>query len=242
MTLAEIQQLYAQGNIPQAMEAVWAEVHEERSKDDPELGQLKVIRAWCHWRRQEWNDARQWLQEAEEAGGAEQRTKALRAYFAAYRDKDDVALEAIAKELVDDVDVQNALVIRARDADSNAVALDQLEIVLAPFSQSHEISVANLYHNAARFMLAKGSTEEDFAAAFSLINDALERYGSTMHWHHRAAANYWKSVILERLGRGELAKKAKVASAKLWEKAVELDPSNEGFRKNLENARRLVAG
>lgn len=95
VTVAEIQELYDLGKIPEAMSAVWAEVFEERRPDDPEIGRLKVIRAWCHWRRQEWDDARQWLQEAEETGGAERQTKVLRSYFAAYRDKDDATLQGI---------------------------------------------------------------------------------------------------------------------------------------------------
>lgn len=241
MEVEAVQKLYDQGKIAEAMEAVWGEVMEVRKADNPDIGKLKVIRAWCHWRRQEWEDARQWLREAEEAGGAELQTKRLRAYFAAYRDKDDARLRDIAQGLGDDVGVQNALVIRARDPGSDIVVLDELEVILAPFARSREVDAANLFHNAARLMLAKGSTETHFAAALSLIDDALERYGSVMHWHHRAAATFWRSHILERLGRLELAQKAIAASVQLWEKAAELDPSNQGFTANLENARRRAA-
>jgi len=58
MTLVAVQDLYNQGKFRQAMDAVWGEVNEERGKDDPEIGKLKMIRAWCHWRLQEWDDAK----------------------------------------------------------------------------------------------------------------------------------------------------------------------------------------
>jgi len=226
MQVSEIQQLYDEGRLQEAMTAVWAEIHENRKSNDPEIPELCTILAWCHYRQREWGSVREWLKKA----GDTLRAKRLRAYLAAYVDKDDHTLNAIAQELGDDVGVQNALVIRARDPDSDAVALDELEVILAPFAQSEEVDAANLFHNAARLMLAKGSTAEHFAAALSLIGDALERYGSVMHWHHRAAATFWRSHILERLGSLELAQKAIAISIVLWEKTLELDPNNQGFK------------
>ena len=61
MQVAEIQALYDEGKLPEAMSAVWAEVYEERKPDDPEIPELCVIRAWCHYRQREWNDVREWL-------------------------------------------------------------------------------------------------------------------------------------------------------------------------------------
>lgn len=78
-TVAEIQKLYDLGKIPEALAAIWVETHERRTPDDPEIGQLRVIRAWCHWCQQEWGDALMWLEAAEEAGGAELQAKRLRA-------------------------------------------------------------------------------------------------------------------------------------------------------------------
>lgn len=237
-TVQEIQELYDLGKIAEAMAAVWAETHGERRSSDPEIGQLRVIRAWCHWRRQEWGDALMWLEAAEEAGGAELKAKRLRAYFAAYRDKDDEILRAIAQELNDDVGVQNALIIRARDPDSSAVSLDEVRWILERFSGSIEVDVANLYHNAARLFLAKGSIENHFFSALVLIDGAIARYGLNMHWHHRAAAAFWRSHILARLNEKEEARDAIIASVLLWEAAVQLDPANQGFRTNLENAQK----
>ena len=84
MTVAEIQELYDLGKTQEAMAAVWAEVYEERQPNDPEIGKLKVIRARCHWSREEWSDALEWLEGAEKAGGAELEVQHLRAHFATY--------------------------------------------------------------------------------------------------------------------------------------------------------------
>lgn len=233
-TVAEIQELYDLGKIPEAMAAVWAEVYEERKQDDPELGKLMVIRAWCHWRRQEWNDARKWLNGANEAGGADLRVKRLCAYFAAYLDKNDGVLRAIATELPDDISVQNALLIRAREADIGIAQGDVL-LLLNRFT-GESVEVANLYHNGARFFLAQKQDREDAITAVDLIDIALAKYGDGGNWHHRAAANFWRSQALERLDRTSEALQAIQESMRLWRKAVELDPTNQGFQQNLRNA------
>ncbi|MDP2735945.1 MAG: hypothetical protein Q8P12_07120 [bacterium] len=233
-SVEEIQALYDQGKLPEAMSAVWREVVEERQPDDPDIPELCAIRAWCHYRRREWDNVREWIAKA----GDTLRAKRLRAYMAAYVDKDDATLQQIAQELSDDVGVQNALVIRARDAESSAVSVDELNPVLIPFVRSKEVDAANLFHNAARLMLAKGSSDLHLHEALVLIDGALERYGTQMHWHHRAAATFWRSHMLERLGRTEEARGTIAASVGLWEKALELDPSNQGFQTNLENARK----
>lgn len=239
-TYEEIQRLYDEGKIPEAMAAVWAEVQEERGKDDPDIGRLMMIRAWCHWRRQEWDDARQWLQKAEKAGGAELETNRLQAYFAAYRDKDDFLLRSIAQEFPDDVDVQNALVIRAQDADST-LSRAQVGAALEYFSEQEGTSVANLNHNAARFFLAKSRDPGDLSMAAGMINRALQLYGKDVNWHHRAAALFWKSKIIEKLGDREEALYAAERSLFLWNEALDRDPANEGFRKNRDNAIARIA-
>lgn len=236
-TVDEIQALYDAGRIQQAMNAVRAEVFEERRPDDAEIGKLNLIRAWCHWRRQEWDDARQWLQDAEQAGGAELQCKRLRAYFAAYRDKEDAVLRSLAQELRDDLGVQNALVIRARDTDSSFTHLD-LEKIIDQFPRDSSEAAANLRHNIARFFLAKPRDQGDLHIALGMVELAIRLYGPDVHWHHRAAANFWRSHILERLHKKEEALEAAYESVQLWERAVELDPQNKGFQQNLENARK----
>lgn len=233
---ANIQKLYDQGMIDEAMNLAETEI-EQCVPEDPELPILWVRLAWCHWRRQEYDRVRFCLAQA----GEIEASLELAGYLAAYVDKDDVRLDEIAVRLPENVNVQNARIIRARDANSNVVALDELESVLAPFAESQEVSAANLYHNAARLMLTKGNTKEHFAAAYSLINEALDRYGQDMHWHHRAAAKFWSSHISERLERMKAAREAMAASVELWEKAIELDPNNQGFITNLENARKRAA-
>ncbi|OHA64840.1 MAG: hypothetical protein A3D64_00675 [Candidatus Wildermuthbacteria bacterium RIFCSPHIGHO2_02_FULL_49_9] len=231
-TVAEIQELYDQGKIPEAMAAVRGEVCKKRQSDNPEIPELCAIRAWCHYRRREWDNVRKWLGKAGNTLWAER----LRAYMASYVDKDDEVLARIAQELGDDVSVQNALVIRARDPDSEVVILNELEGILARFGNQTEVDVANLFHNAARLLLVKGSTKEHWWTALGMMEDALVRYGSKSHWHHRAAAWYWESHIFERLRDKENALRAVSKSLFLWDRALELDPGNQGFRTNQQNA------
>ena len=233
-TVEEIQKLYDLGKIPEAMAAVLAEVNEERPSSDPEIGKLMVIRAWCHWRRQEWDDALESLEAAEKAGGAEPKTKRLRAYFAAYRDKNDEALRAIAQELPNDVGVLNALVIRARDEDSTLTHAEIGKIVLSISGEG--VEAANLNHNGARFFLAKSRDEVDLNSAIGMLDRAIRLYGIDGNWHHRAAATHWKSVAFERLGDRAKDAEARTQARQLWEKAVGLDSTNQGFRMNLKNA------
>ena len=238
-TVAEIQELYDKGKIQEAMNAVWAEVYEERPSNDPERGALMIIRAWCHWRRQEWSDALEWLEMAEKAGGAELKAKRLRAYFAAYRDKDDKVLLSIVAELPDDIDAQNALVIRARDGDS---ALTHAEIGRIVLSFSGDgVAAANLNHNGARFFLAKARGNADLFSAIGMLERAIQLYGTEGQWHHRAAAHHYKSQAHERLGEKAEALAMEQESARLWDKAIELDPQNKGFRDNRESAVKRIA-
>jgi hypothetical protein len=221
------------------MVAVWKETHERRAPNDPEIGQLMVIRAWCNWRRQEWGDALMWLEAAEEAGGAELETKRLRAYFAAYRDKNDGVLHSIAQELPGDVGVLNALVIRARDEDSRFSHAEVENIVFSV--EVGDVAVADLYHNGARFFMVKPRGNEDLLIAIGMLDHALHLYGTDGNWHHRAAATHWQSVAHERLGEEEEDRNARSQARQLWEKANELDPANRGFQQNLENARKREA-
>ena len=168
MDVSKIQDLYDEGKFPEAMSAVMAEI-EERESDDPKLSELYAICAWCHYRRKEWDGIREWLEKA----GDTLRAKRLRAYIAAYEDKDDSTLSAIANELGDDVGVQNALVIRARDPGSGLVAIDDLSGILMRFVGKDEVDVANLFHNAARLFFTKGNTPDHFKAALFLKWDLI---------------------------------------------------------------------
>jgi hypothetical protein len=239
MTVAEIQELYDLGKFPEAIAAVGVEVSGKRASNDPEIGKLCVICAWCYWRRQEWDGALVWLGGAEKAGGAELETKRLRAYFAAYRDKNDGVLRSIAQELPGDVGVLNALVIRARDEDSAFSHVEVENIVFA--FEAGDVTVANLYHNGARFFMAKPRDNEDLFMAVGMLDHALRLYGTDGNWHHRAAATHWQSVAHERLGETEDDRNARSRARQLWEKASELDPANQGFQQNLENARKREA-
>jgi len=151
-------------------------------------------------------------------------------YLATYAPgyKNDGELTALCEELGDTVNACNAVVIRAREPDSTLAMEDVLSRVRR--HQGSDVSTANLWHNGARFFLARGEKIgilDYFSQALLLINGALERYGDgDNNVHHRAAANHWKSQILEKLGRRGDAIEAARESERLWGRQRELDPNN----------------
>jgi tetratricopeptide (TPR) repeat protein len=233
----EIQQAYARGEIPIAMDMARDAIAKHRP-EDPEVPILWVLLGWCHYRHQEYDVVRSCLQEAGDVDPALE----LAGYLAAYVDKDDVRLQEIAGRLLGNVNVQNALVIRARDQGSAVGHLTVLQS-LSHFS-GQAVEVANLYHNAARFFLAKVRKElgeEDLQVSLAFIGIAIEKYGVSANWHHRAAASFWKSHILDRLGDKREALHSAEQSLFLWNEAVDRDPQNKGFKDNRDNAIKRIA-
>ena len=233
-TVVEIRELYDQGRIPEAMDAARDEI-KARLVNDPEIPELWVILAWCHYRHKEYDVVRSCLGEA----GDTERAYELWATLAAYVDKDDVRLREIAQRFPGNINVQNALVIRARDADStidHVTVLNALTRFTAP-----TIEGANLYHNAARFLLAKARNQTDISTAFTIVCLAIEKYGVSANWHHRAAAFFWKSKIAEALKDREEALHAAEQSLHFWDEALARDPQNKGFQGNRDNAIKRIA-
>jgi hypothetical protein len=80
----------------------------------------------------------------------------------------------------------------------------------------------NLLHNMARLSLEKA----DFRQALKFIDAALMAYGTETNFHHRGAANYWKSVIYERAGDLASAYGAAQDSLSAWQQQLNLAPEN----------------
>lgn len=233
-TVAEIQQLYNLGRFQEAMDAARKEIT-ACPRDDPEIPELWVILSWCHYRYKEYGVVRSCLGEA----GDTERAHELWATLAAYVDKDDDRLREIAQRFPKSIAIQNALVIRARDADSVLTHAEVGSIILS-FS-GDGVAVANINHNGGRFFIAKSRWNTDLLIAVGMLERALRLYGMEYHWHHRAAATHWLSVAHERLGETEEDARARTRARELWERAVESDPQNTGFLQNLENARKREA-
>jgi len=68
------------------------------------------------------------------------------------------------------------------------------------------------------------------------LEAALVRYGIDRNWHHRGAANFWKSRVLERLYDKRAALEAARESLFCWTQQVILDLGTERHRKQWENA------
>jgi hypothetical protein len=204
-----------------------------------ELGlKASVIEAWCLYREKKFADCAEVLSRTPE----NQSTLELQAYLYAYEFtglKDERKLaEVTAKLEASNVNANNAVVIAARENNS---ALDAAGIFnrLTPWAEGLDRSMAtvteaNLLHNMARLALAK----ERFEMALTFIDYAIEAYGSRTNFHHRGAANYWRSVILEKMDRPYDAWQAGLASLKAWQDQQAQEPTNPEWQKRLEGAQK----
>lgn len=202
-----------------------------------ELGlKAAVIEAWCLYREKKFTDCADVLSRAPE----NQSTLELRAYLYAYeftgmKDEQKLA-EVTAKLEASNVNANNAVVIAAREKNSTLDASGILDR-LTPWAEGLDrstavVAEANLLHNMARLFLAK----EQFNKALTFIDYAIEAYGSRTNFHHRGAANYWRSVILEKMDRPYDAWHAGLASLQAWQDQLAQDPSNTEWQKRLEGA------
>jgi hypothetical protein len=235
--------LYDKGENSEVKSLVWTKVTEERASTDPELGKLMVTRAWAHWRDQEWEDARDWLNRAQAAGGAEDEVLRLEATFAV-RDGNDVKLLQLASQVPKNPGLQNALILRARGV-PGMLTLPEVVYMADQLEDVHPepLQVANVCHNAGRFCLDNGSRMEDFAIAAGLLGRAIRLYGTDIHWHHRAAASFWLAKSFQRWGGQQAAAIQAVRdSISLWDEAISNNPTNEGYRTNRVNAEQLLQG
>lgn len=225
MKAAEIRSsLYDGSKFLEALEAVEREL--QGGAEGRERSELLALGAWCFYRLKKYAQAFDFATEAGNVVWARECLMYLSAYAPGY--KNDADLLMFCYELGDTVNACNALVIRARDPDSTLAESEVLERVHR--HQGTDVAVANLWHNGARLFLARGEssgTSDFFQQALSLIDGALQRYGDgDNNVHHRAAANHWKSQILDKLDRRGDAIEAAKESERLWCRQRELDPQN----------------
>ena len=206
-----------------------------------EYADLLTLKGWCHYRRKEYREAH----DASVAGGSHRWARELMAYLLAYVPgyANDQGLRQIAEELGNEnLNAVNALVIRARAPDCFELTHDDVALCVGRFRQSTAVSAANLFHNAGRFFLDKSRGDHDLRQAVSYLDHALPLYGQDTHWHHRAAAQHWKSVAVERLEGPQGAVPFMEESLRLWEAQVALDPTNRSFQEKCAAAQQRLAG
>ncbi|HEY4496808.1 MAG TPA: hypothetical protein VI432_01490, partial [Candidatus Paceibacterota bacterium] len=137
LTREDIQRLYDEGKTEEALRQIGLVLPEW---DDPEeVEHLYAIKAWCHYRRKEYDLCRQAIVNA----GNGVKAKECLAQLTAYVDKDDDLLAQIVLSLPDNVGVANAYMIRARDKDSVITHEGVMEVVRRLLG-SDEISATNL--------------------------------------------------------------------------------------------------
>lgn len=207
-----------------------------------------VIEAWCLYREKKFSECVEVLSTAPES----EKVLELWAYLSAYKMtgfwNEDRLLEVLAKLPKDSTNLNNAKLISAREPDSK---LNREEIFnqLAPWVASLDRSLAtveqsNVLHNLARLALAKAQTEEgsqrdaELKRALDFIDYAIEAYGTRTNFHHRGAAHYWRSVILENTGRTYDAWQAGQDSLSAYQKQLDMAPDNKEWQTRLAGAQK----
>ncbi|MBI1888619.1 MAG: hypothetical protein HYS15_01665, partial [Candidatus Spechtbacteria bacterium] len=100
--------------------------------------------------------------------------------------------------------------------------------------------------NAGRFFLVKAADQEQCgyarskrtcASAVAALAIALSLYGTgNINLHHRAAANYWISMAMEKVFGPAAALSAVEQSLELWDRQLALDPENPHYQKGRQGA------
>jgi hypothetical protein len=194
--------------------------------------EVMEVKAWCHFRREEYAKATETALLAVDKKS--EKGLELLAQLIGYISKDDEALKNIHQKLPNNVSVCNAFAIRARDADSTIPIEMVIKAALRHINDSG-IGATNLINNTARLLLAKGNGSYDTITAIGFWHIALINYGNKNH-HHRAAVYFWLSKAYESLGEISSAIESALNSLKLWDEQVILDPDNPKFKKNLTGA------
>jgi tetratricopeptide (TPR) repeat protein len=221
---------YDRGEFDKCLEAIKRELCKLRPILSKKWRELVALGGWCYYRKGEYETARKWFQEAGQVDFAKEGL----AYLAAYIDKDDEALRKLVDELGDRVNTQNALIIRGRDPDS-AITHEEVLATALRF-RSTEVEVANLYHNAGRFFYHKARHNQDLVTALGLLDISLVRYGVDRNWHHRGAANFWRSKVLEALLDKRGALEAARDSLYCWTQQMIIDPGTKRHKQKWEEA------
>ena len=230
----EPSELYNAGKFSECLEEISRELVSQT--DHFKKGDLIALQGWCYYRKGNYEKAREIFKQA---GDIDFAIEGL-LYLAAYRDKDYQRVKQLAQELGEDrVNVQNALTICARDAKCHVFSHKEVLEGVLRFKES-TVEAANLYHNAGRFFFHKARNKKDLVKAIELLDESLTCYGIDRNWHHRGAANFWKSKILEALLDKKGALEVARDSLFCWTQQVILDSANRRHLSQWENSIKRV--
>jgi tetratricopeptide (TPR) repeat protein len=230
LTVQDIRELYDKGQCEEALRAITTALSTQPSEETRRA--LVALTAWCHYRLRRYDEAMRAAQSAPDEEWAKECLAQTYAYGPGH--ENDPELFRLAVEFPENVGIQNAFVIRARHAKSTITHEEVLQVVGRVQGASEKMG--HVRHNAARFFLDKARTVADYALALQFINGALEWYGESTAHHHRAAAWFWKSQILSKLGKTDDAVKAAEESLRHWDAQIALAPENADFRAKRESA------
>lgn len=211
-----LKELYGQGKFGEVISNYQA------SSENYTPGSLKFV-AFSFYHQKKYDECKKIISLLEAKDSAE-----LRAYIAAYVDKNKEELLAIYREFPHNSSVCNALVIYARSENSGigiAVIRKTLE-----FTKDNSQVSAHLFHNGGRYFLEK----KRYSEALSYLWMADSKYDKNSD-HNLAALLHWISVTYEGMQNILAALEASLKSVAYWEKACEDDSSNLKFFENLEN-------
>lgn len=238
MNAAEIrEQFYDKSNFGGALAAVKEAL--ETVADETERRELLAVGSFSAYHMKDHDLAFNWANEAGKIELARNCLVSLRAYSPKY--KDDEELRKLCEELHYSVSACYAVVARARDDDSGITQEEVMSYVER--YQGNNIPTAHLWNHAARFFMKmserdQGNSRQHLSRALLLMEGALDRYGSEIKTlQHRAAANRWKSEILEKLKRHQEAIETAHFSDSLWDEQIAADPTNPQHKKNQSGVR-----
>lgn len=225
----KLQSLYKEGKCSEALE----EIASKYPSLDTMPVEIKEIKAWCHFRKEEYIQA----SEAALSAGSTNADELL-AQLAAYVSKDDAMIMSIHRKLPNNPGVCNALAIRARDKDSD-LPMELIVKTALKMVSDDRIAAVNLVNNTARLLIAKGNGISDTVMAIGFWQIAILKYGD-VNYHHRAAVYFHLSKAYESLKVKNLAIKSAEKSLALWQKQASLDPGNPKFLRDCEGAKKRL--
>jgi len=220
-----------------------------------EKAELYALLGMAYYSRKNFASAKTYLKRALLFDPANERAIYGMAYLAAYVNKDpgktrewmDKLPESAARDNVHMIMMRSPECIETNGLEQTySEVIDLFDRYLTP-NPVDPLNVANLMHNAGRFFLVKGADQEQrgdmpevrktCASAVAALALALSLYGTgDMNLHHRAAANYWMSVAIEKLLGPAAAIASAEQSVELWSRQLALDPKNPHFKESWRGA------
>ncbi len=201
--------------------------------------ELFALKAWCHYRRNEWVQSLQSCDLADNHQRALECELYIRSYVADYGD--EARISSLQNAIGATINTANAFLIRARSTDP--VPYEQVEAILSRFANAPAntptVHYANLLHNAGRVFLDKSRSNADFDQAESLIRTAIANYGEgPENLHHKGAAYFWLSMTYEKRNDFAGAFAEAVNSENCWRLQVEGNAQSDAHRTKYENAQK----